>query len=270
MVSCMVVWHHLHGDFEAARALADQHIPTAGGLLGVQLAMHSALASCALNDFARAATWLQGLGVIDQELWPYRFTFGREIAALTALDEGDLSAADAAAREVLEGSVFHDRRREIIIGFQLLTAVAARNGAWTEVARLAGITAAEGTRRALSRRNEPFSRLFDNAVASAVDALGPTAFDAALTEGEGLSLDEAMEFVNRSRGERGRPTIGWASLTPTERRVADLVRTGMTNTAVGAELLMGAETVKTHLSRVFAKLGVNNRTKLAALTPPAT
>ena len=31
---------------------------------------------------------------------------------------------------------------------------------------------------------------------------------------------------------------------------------------------MGAETVKTHLSRVYAKLGVANRTQLASLVPP--
>lgn len=32
---------------------------------------------------------------------------------------------------------------------------------------------------------------------------------------------------------------------------------------------MGVETVKTHLSRIYAKLDVGNRTKLAALVPPS-
>ena len=36
----------------------------------------------------------------------------------------------------------------------------------------------------------------------------------------------------------------------------------MTNTQVAAELVMGAETVKTHLSRVFGKVGVRNRKEL--------
>ena len=37
---------------------------------------------------------------------------------------------------------------------------------------------------------------------------------------------------------------------------------------IGRELLMGVETVKTHLSRVYAKLGVANRVQLAAFPVP--
>lgn len=111
--------------------------------------------------------------------------------------------------------------------------------------------------------------MFDATVEAARTSLGDIGFDLASSEGAGLSLDDAVEFVNRSRGERGRATIGWAALTPTERRVADLVRSDLSNAAAGAELLMGAETVKTHLSRVFSKMGVNNRAKLAGLTPPS-
>ena len=70
------------------------------------------------------------------------------------------------------------------------------------------------------------------------------------------------------RGERSRPTLGWASLTPTERRVVDLAREGHTNAAIAKALLMGAETVKSHLSRVYANLGVANRTQLASLSVP--
>ena len=38
--------------------------------------------------------------------------------------------------------------------------------------------------------------------------------------------------------------------------VVRLVASGLTNKDVGRELLMGAETVKTHLSHVYDKLGV--------------
>ena len=41
-------------------------------------------------------------------------------------------------------------------------------------------------------------------------------------EGSTLSLDDAVAYARRARGERKRPSHGWDGLTPTERRVADL------------------------------------------------
>ena len=37
----------------------------------------------------------------------------------------------------------------------------------------------------------------------------------------------------------------------------------MTNAAIGRRLHVGAGTVKTHLSHIYAKLGIANRTELA-------
>ena len=79
-----------------------------------------------------------------------------------------------------------------------------------------------------------------------------------------MSLDEAAAFALRSRGPRGRPATGWASLTPTEREVVRLAALGLSNPEIGARLFMSRATVKTHLSHVFGKLGVTNRTELAA------
>ena len=59
-----------------------------------------------------------------------------------------------------------------------------------------------------------------------------------------------------------RATVGWAALTPTERQVAELAADGRTNPQIGRELLMSPETVKTHLSRVFTKLGIAGRREL--------
>ena len=80
-----------------------------------------------------------------------------------------------------------------------------------------------------------------------------------------MSLDEAMAYATRSRGPRDRPTSGWASLTPTELEVVRLVVEGLTNPQIGARLFIGRATVKTHLSHVYGKLGVANRTELATL-----
>ena len=71
-------------------------------------------------------------------------------------------------------------------------------------------------------------------------------------------------LAQRNRGSRGRPTFGWDSLTPTEVAVVELAATGLTNARIGEQLLMGPATVKSHLSSAFTKLGIANRTELAA------
>jgi DNA-binding CsgD family transcriptional regulator len=62
-----------------------------------------------------------------------------------------------------------------------------------------------------------------------------------------------------------RPSIGWASLTDSERRLAALVSEGMTNRQVAEQLFISRHTVDTHLRHIFAKLGINSRVGLARL-----
>jgi DNA-binding NarL/FixJ family response regulator len=46
------------------------------------------------------------------------------------------------------------------------------------------------------------------------------------------------------------------------------VADGLNNPEIGSRLFMSRGTVKTHLSHVYAKLGVANRTELATLATP--
>jgi DNA-binding CsgD family transcriptional regulator len=62
-----------------------------------------------------------------------------------------------------------------------------------------------------------------------------------------------------------RPTSGWASLTDTERAVAELVAKGLTNRQVAAQMFLSPHTVSTHLRHVFNKLGIASRVELARL-----
>lgn len=55
-----------------------------------------------------------------------------------------------------------------------------------------------------------------------------------------------------------------AVLTPQERAVARLVASGLTNRQVARELVISVKTVEYHLGRIFPKLGVDSRTRLAA------
>ncbi len=75
----------------------------------------------------------------------------------------------------------------------------------------------------------------------------------------------AAGWADRARAELGQ--IGGRTraegLTPAERRVAVLVANGRTNREVAAELFLGERTVETHLSHLYAKLGVRSRTELA-------
>jgi DNA-binding NarL/FixJ family response regulator len=51
------------------------------------------------------------------------------------------------------------------------------------------------------------------------------------------------------------------TLTPREVEVLGAVARGLSNSEIGRELFIGEATVKTHLLRVFAKLGVDDRTR---------
>ena len=82
-----------------------------------------------------------------------------------------------------------------------------------------------------------------------------------------MALDEAAAYASRARGSRRRPDHGWGSLTSAELEVVRLAVDGLSNPQIGARLYMSRSTVKTHLSHVYAKLGVANRTELAAQAP---
>ena len=98
------------------------------------------------------------------------------------------------------------------------------------------------------------------------EALGQDAFDAAWAEGAALSTEEAIAYAQRGRGERKRPTSGWGSLTPMENDVVRLVREGLGNKDIGARLFISPRTVQTHLTHVYAKLGLTSRVQLVQLS----
>lgn len=96
-------------------------------------------------------------------------------------------------------------------------------------------------------------------------AIGQALFDQYWAEGAALGWAEAVEYVSRAHGERKRPATGWASLTPTEQRVVELVTEGLTNPQIAELMFIARGTVKVHLGHIFAKLGVASRSELAAI-----
>ncbi|GAA1266733.1 DNA-binding response regulator [Planotetraspora silvatica] len=73
-----------------------------------------------------------------------------------------------------------------------------------------------------------------------------------------LSPSVATRLVTRMRAPASE------SLSPREAEVLSLVAEGLTNAEIGKTLFISEATVKTHLLRVFGKLGVSDRT--AAVT----
>ena len=77
--------------------------------------------------------------------------------------------------------------------------------------------------------------------------------------------DRHGEAQDRARSARD----ALARLTERERDVADGVARGLSNADIAAELFMGVPTVKTHVGRLFTKLGVENRVQVAILVHDA-
>ncbi len=77
--------------------------------------------------------------------------------------------------------------------------------------------------------------------------------------GAGLWADRARSELTRIGGRRTSGDV----LTPAERQVATLVAEGRTNREVAGALVLTERTVESHLSRIYAKMGVRSRAELA-------
>ncbi len=131
---------------------------------------------------------------------------------------------------------------------ECLARLAADNDSHPHAARLLG--AAEAMRQRMEHPRFPMYRPdYDAALTVVREALGQAAFEAAWAEGAALSTEEAIAYAQRGRGERKRPSSGWASLTPTENDVVRLVAEGLGNKEIGARLFISPRTVQTHLTQ---------------------
>jgi DNA-binding NarL/FixJ family response regulator len=88
----------------------------------------------------------------------------------------------------------------------------------------------------------------------------------AVVSGAGwLSPAAAGELIDQVRGDQAEPAESPPTpLTDRERVVVRLVALGFSNTEIAGELTLSESTVKSHVSRMLAKLGLRSRTQLAA------
>jgi DNA-binding NarL/FixJ family response regulator len=90
-----------------------------------------------------------------------------------------------------------------------------------------------------------------------------------VAEGEALLAPSVTrrlidEFARRPRGDRP-PPEALDDLTAREREVLQLVAQGMSNREIAAQLFVSEGTVKTHIKRIFYKLGLRDRTQAVIL-----
>jgi predicted ATPase/class 3 adenylate cyclase/DNA-binding CsgD family transcriptional regulator len=287
-------------DPPAARAAADAAIEIAAELGGIPKALGCAAlvgAALAAGDAATAKdaleAWPQLSGV------PQYAGSHRVLGALAALARGDLVAARRLADEAvtattgyhLSAALFTRARVAMAHGeperaerdardalscavdleayllipdiLECLAGLAGEVGSHREAARLFGAAHAIRERRGAADRFKVGIAGYEDLRASVRDALGENDFEIAWAEGAALSVEEAIAYAQRGRGERKRAATGWGSLTPAERDVVRLVSEGLGNKDIAARLFISPRTVQSHLTHVFAKLSLTSRMQLA-------
>jgi DNA-binding CsgD family transcriptional regulator len=114
----------------------------------------------------------------------------------------------------------------------------------------------------------PFERARTQLLVGQLQRRGRQHDAAATTLREALWAFEEMGatlWAQRARAELDRTTVGPrrdSALTPTEKRVAELAASGMTNRDVAAALFISPKTVEANLSRIYHKLGIHSRAEL--------
>jgi DNA-binding NarL/FixJ family response regulator len=260
------------GRLEDARALLDEHGPPAESQEGVpiwsrsqvELLLAERRPEQALEaiDFTRARfPWVE-----NPSLVPWRGhralaldMLGRRDEAMASFSEnlavaerwGSPSVVGRALR--LLGTAERDEGEETL---QRAIAVLEDSKARLELARaLAAYGALVRRSRRPADAREALMRAYELAEACGAD---------------GLANEVRTEL--RASGARPRSSAlsGPASLTASERRVADLAAEGRTNKEIAQELYVTPKTVEVHLSSAYRKLEISSRRELAGVLQPSS
>jgi predicted ATPase/class 3 adenylate cyclase/DNA-binding CsgD family transcriptional regulator len=158
----------------------------------------------------------------------------------------------------------------IRVPLALLAALFDRLGRYEPAATIAGFALSPIAAAALPEISTAITHLRDVLGDQTYESLartGETMTTAAMATYAYDQIDQARteleNYAQRGRGERNRPTSGWASLTPTECDVVRLVSEGLANKDIAKRLFVSPRTVQTHLTHVYTKLGLASRVQLA-------
>ncbi len=245
--------------FRDVLALGEAATPLelASALLGLSRAdLSCACLSQAASLAEEAATVAQRAG--------HRALTARAIHALgvIARRRGNHAAARAMLRESLEMRAELGLMPEVAVCLEALGGLAAEQGRADLAGRMMG--AACGLRQNLGTvRGSAEQREYDADLLLLRSARAGQEVEQAFAQGQQEPLGDTLAWLARRSGPRRRAAAGWAGLTRSEDQVARLAAAGLTNRQIGSRLFISPRTVQTHLSHVFAKLGVTSRRELS-------
>jgi predicted ATPase/DNA-binding CsgD family transcriptional regulator len=275
------------GDYEQARAIAHEALAISREL-GDKTQITRILGG--LGEFALREGNLEQAGAVLQECLALcretgdkqRLSRALNLMGLTVALQGDRERATELCREsVVVARELGDKIDIAACISGWAQALLAMGGARdtesnSRAAQLLSLADALGTpsgnRWELMRRTQ-----FNEAVAAARLALGDKAFSSAWKKGHALSIDEAigiavepLPIAPRSASPQTRPPTKRdaqekpGGLTTREREVAILVAQGLSNKAIGGQLVVSERTIEMHVANALHKLGLASRAQLAA------
>lgn len=262
----------MHGDLDSAASRAQDllrmpHLHTL--VLARETLARIALASDRPVEAQEHARELEAIA--QRSGSPRHRALADYIGGRAAIDLGDVEKGRELLHAALGRCAELGLEREAADVLDELALLAAHTGEVERCARLAAASASARTRLGCAPMRGPIDRL--DAARAQLAADERDGWDGAWAQGEQIALIDAIAYARRGRGRRPRaPAKGWASLTNAERDVALLAASGKTNPQIAEQLFIARGTVKMHLSSVYRKLGVANRTELAVAsrdtTPP--
>lgn len=222
--------------------------------------VHGGNPEAALTPLERAAALREKIGVKDPGRWR---SYPDHVEALVAA--GDLQRARQQTDLLLERGLAANSISGVATGHRSRALVAAAAGELAE-AKLHLKLALE----AHQEWDSPFERARTLQIAGLLSRRQRAKGEAKTALEEARAVFDSLGarlWADRAQGELARlglrPTAP-LELTETERRVAELAASGLTNKEVAAALFISPKTVEANLAKVYRKLGIRSRAELGA------